>query len=61
MRVSQGFSGTRELYKLENENTVNKFIKRGTTKENVWEHGSMGPLGDPHRSKKDYQCPGVVG
>ena len=71
MRVSQGFSGTKELYKLENEKTVSKFIKRGITKEIEWEHGNMGqfwkgtrtdpPLGDLHRSKKDYKCPGVVG
>ena len=34
---------------------VSKFIKRGTNKDNVWEHGNMGqfwkgtrtPLGDP--------------
>ena len=37
-----GFSGTRELYKLENEKTVSKFIKRGITKEIEWEHGNMG-------------------
>ena len=36
-----GNRGTR-LYKLEDENMVNTFIKRGTNKENVWEYGSIG-------------------
>ena len=69
MSLLLGNKGTK-LYKLENEKTVSKFIKRGTTKENVWEHRNMGqfwkgtrtdPLGDPHRSQKDYKRPGVVG
>ena len=33
--------GTR-LYKLEDENMVNTFIKRGTNKENVSQYGSIG-------------------
>ena len=35
--------GSREtkLYKLEGENIVIKFMKRGTNKENVWEHGNI--------------------
>ena len=45
----------KKLYKLEDENMVSKFIKRGTNKENVWEHGNIGqfwrgtriPVGDP--------------
>ena len=36
-----GNRGTR-LYKLEDENMVNTFIKRGSNKENVWEYGSIG-------------------
>ena len=47
-----------KLYKLEDENIASQFIKRGTNKENVWEHGNIGqfwngtreqgpPLGDP--------------
>ena len=37
------FLGSREtkLYKLEGENILIKFIKRGTNKENVWEHGNI--------------------
>ena len=31
-----------KLYKLEDVNEVNKFIKRGTNKENVWEDGNIG-------------------
>ena len=34
-----GNRGTK-LYKLEDENIASKFIKRGTNKENVWEHGT---------------------
>ena len=30
-----------KLNKSEGENMVSKFIKRGTNKENVWEHGSI--------------------
>ena len=29
-------------YKLEDEKKISKFIKRGTNKENVWEHGNIG-------------------
>ena len=36
-----GKRGTK-LYKLEDENMVSKFIKRGTIKENVWEYGNIG-------------------
>ena len=38
------FSGNRrtKLKKLEEENIVSKFIKRGMNTENVWEHGNMG-------------------
>ena len=37
------FLGIREtkLYKLEGENIVIKFMKRGTNKENAWEHGNI--------------------
>jgi len=35
-----GNRGTR-LYKLEDENMVNTFIKRGTNKENVWEYRTI--------------------
>ena len=31
-----------KLCKLEDENIASKFIKRGTNKENVWEHGNIG-------------------
>ena len=54
------FFGNRKtkLYKLEEENIVSKFIKRGTNTENVRERGNIGqfwkgtreqgtPLGDP--------------
>ena len=58
MNLFLGNRGTK-LYKLEDENIASKFIKRGTNKENVWEHGNIGqfwkgtrekgpPLGDPH-------------
>ena len=36
-----GNRGTK-LYKLEDENIASKFIKRGTNKENVSEHGNIG-------------------
>ena len=32
----------KKIYKLEDENIATKFIKRGTNKENVWEHGNIG-------------------
>jgi len=35
-----GNRGTK-LYKLEDENILSKFIKRGTNHENVWEHGNI--------------------
>ena len=69
MSLFLGNRGTK-LYKLDDEKIVSKFIKRGTTKENLWEHmgtilegnkGTMTPLGDPQRSKRDYKCHGVVG
>ena len=58
MSLFLGIRGTK-LYKLEDAKIVSKFIKRGTNKENVWEHGNIrqfwkgareqGPsLGDPH-------------
>ena len=31
-----------KLYNLKDENMASKFIKRGTNKENVWEHGNIG-------------------
>ena len=44
--VSQGFGEQRnigtKLYKLEDENMVGRFIKRGTNKENVREQGNIG-------------------
>ena len=60
MSLFLGNRGTK-LHKLEDENIASKFIKRGTNKENVWEHGNIAqlwkgtkqhghPLGDPHRS-----------
>ena len=38
------FLGNRatKLYKLEDENMVGRFIKRGTNKENVREQGNIG-------------------
>ena len=36
----KGNRGTR-LDKLVDENMVNKFITKGTNKENVWEHGNI--------------------
>ena len=56
-----GNRGTR-LYKLEDENMVNTFIKRGTNKENVWEYGSIGqfwkgtrtPLWEPPKSASHF-------
>ena len=55
MSLFLGNKGTK-CYKLEDENIASKFIKRGTNKENVWEHrtilegnkGTRTPLGDPH-------------
>ena len=58
MSLILGNRGTK-LNKLEGENMVSKFIKRGTNKEKLWEHGNIGqfwqgtreqgpPLGDPH-------------
>ena len=41
MSVFLGNRGTK-IYKLEDENIASKFIKRGTNKENVWEHGNLG-------------------
>ena len=41
MSLFLGNRGTK-LYKLEDVNMVSKFIKRGTNKENVWEHGNIG-------------------
>ena len=41
MSLFIGNRGTK-LYKLEDENMVSKFIRRGTNKENVWEDGNMG-------------------
>ena len=41
MRLFLGNRGTK-LYKVEDENIVSKFIKRGTNKENVWQHGNIG-------------------
>ena len=57
MSLFLGNRGTK-LYKLEEENIVSKFIKRGTNTENVREHGNIvqfwkgkgnkdPPLGDP--------------
>ena len=61
MSLFLGNRGTK-LNKLEGENMVSKVIKRGTNKENVWEHGNIGqflkgareqgpPLGDPQSMK----------
>ena len=41
MSLFLGNRGTK-LYKLEDENIASKLIKRGTNKENVWEHGKIG-------------------
>ena len=41
MSLILGNRGTK-LNTLEGENMVSKFIKRGTNKENVWEHGNTG-------------------
>ena len=41
MSLFLGNRGTK-LYKLEEENIVGKFIKRGTSTENVREHGNIG-------------------
>ena len=57
-----------ELYKLEDENMVSKFIERGANKENMWEHGSIGQfwkgtrelrplMGDPRRWEKERMIP----
>ena len=54
MSLILGNRGTK-LYKLEDENIASKFIKRGTNKENVWEHrailegnkGTRTPFGTP--------------
>ena len=43
MSLFSGNKGTK-LYKLEAENIVSKFIKRGTNTENVWEHGNRAIL-----------------
>ena len=58
----QNIKGTREhepifsnrgtkIYKLEGENMVSKLIKRGTNKENVWEHGNIGQFGKEQENK----------
>ena len=39
MSLFLGNRGTK-LYKLDDEKIVSKFIKQGTTKENLWEHGN---------------------
>ena len=39
-RIFKGNGGTK-LYKVENEQIVRKFLKWGTNKENVWEHGNI--------------------
>ena len=36
---------------------VSKFIKRGTNKENVWEHGNIGQFGQ-EQGNKDPPPPG---
>ena len=41
MSLFLGKRGTK-LYKSEDENMVSKFTKKGTNKENVWEHGNIG-------------------
>ena len=41
MNLFLGNRGTK-LFKLEDQNIASKFIKRGTNKENVWEHGNIG-------------------
>ena len=41
MSVFLGNRGTK-LYKLKDEKIASKFIKRGTNKKNVWEHGNIG-------------------
>ena len=51
MSLFLGNRGTK-IYKLEDENIVNKLITRGTNTENVREHGAIlegnkDPLGDP--------------
>ena len=59
-----------KLYKLEDENMVSKFIKRGTNKENVWKHGAIlegkkDPYGRPLLLRfyqvitKSYVVPGI--
>ena len=40
MSLILGNRGTK-LYKLEDENIASKLIKRGTNKENVWEHWNI--------------------
>ena len=48
-----GNRGTK-LYILEDESMVSKFIKRGTNKENVWDHGNIGQFrkGTRHDAKE---------
>ena len=58
MSAFLGNSGTK-LYKLKDENIASNFIKRGTNKKNVWEHGNieqfwkgtrtLPPPGDPQK------------
>ena len=47
-----GNRGTK-LYKLEDENIVSKFMKRGTNYDNVWEHGNIGQFSKRTRAVKD--------
>ena len=63
-----GNRGTK-LYKLEDENMVSKFIERGTNKENMWEHGTIGqfwkgtktPHGRPAKMRERKDDPRVEG
>jgi len=41
MSLFLGNRGTKP-YKLDDEKKVSQIIKRGTNKENVWEHGNKG-------------------
>ena len=50
MSLFLGNRGTK-LYKLEDENIASKFIKRGTNKENVWEHGNIGQFWKGNREQ----------
>ena len=47
-----GNRGTK-LYKIEDENTVNKFIKMGTYYENVWKYWNIGQFWKTTRGNKD--------